>query len=213
MSTTNNKVTPTSINLHQKSRLLEIGFSDGKTFSLPCEYLRVFSPAAEVRIATTPVHGKAEVNISRIEQKGNYALHLFFDDGHDTGIYSWDTLYQLGDNYDQNWAAYQQKLKEFHLDRGETGSDDHNGETSINILYFMHLANIAGKDTETVVIPDSVNTITALLSWLRERGEQWNEDFNDERVQVTVNKNFTEPSTPIKQGDEVAIVPRGGQRK
>ena len=208
MSTTTNKVTPTSINLHQKSRLLEIGFSDGKTFSLPCEYLRVFSPAAEVKIATTPVHGKAEVNISRIEQKGNYALHLFFDDGHETGIYSWDTLYQLGDHYDQNWAAYLQKLKEFHLDRGETRPDDQNGETSINILYFMRLANIAGKDSETVVIPDSVNTVIALLNWLRARGEQWNQEFNDERVQVTVNKTFAEPSTPIAQGDEVAIVPR-----
>jgi DUF971 family protein/molybdopterin converting factor small subunit len=208
MSTTTEKITPTSINLHQKSRLLEIGFSDGKTFNLPCEYLRVFSPAAEVRIATKPVHGKAEVNISRIEQKGNYALQLFFDDGHETGIYSWDTLYQLGDNYDQNWAAYLQKLKEFDLDRGEPGPDYHDGETSINILYFMRLANIAGKDTETVVIPDSVNTVTALLSWLRARGEQWNEEFNDERVQVTVNKNFAEPSTPIKPGDEVAIVPR-----
>jgi DUF971 family protein/molybdopterin converting factor small subunit len=208
MSTSTEKVTPTSINLHQKSRLLEIGFSDGKTFNLPCEYLRVFSPAAEVRIATTPVHGKAEVNISRIEQKGNYALQLFFDDGHETGIYSWDTLYQLGDDYDQNWAAYLQKLKESHLDRDETGSDSHSGETSINILYFMNLAIIAGKDAETVVMPDSVNTVTALLSWLRERGEQWNAEFNDERVQVTVNKNFAEPSTPIEPGNEVAIVPR-----
>ena len=208
MSTSTEKVTPTSINLHQKSRLLEIGFSDGKTFNLPCEYLRVFSPAAEVRIATTPVHGKAEVNISRIEQKGNYALHLFFDDGHETGIYSWDTLYQLGDNYDQNWAAYLQRLKESNLDRGEPGPDHHNGETSINILYFMRLANIAGKDSETVDIPGSVNTVAALLSWLRERGEQWNAEFNDERVQVTVNKNFAEPSTPIEPGDEVAIVPR-----
>jgi len=210
---TTEKVTPTSINLHQKSRLLKIGFSDGKTFSLPCEYLRVFSPAAEVKIATQPVHGKAGVNISRIEQKGNYALHLFFDDGHETGIYSWDTLYQLGDAYDQNWAAYLQKLKEFHLDRGETGPDSHSGETSINILYFMHLANIAGKDTETVVIPDSVNTVTALLSWLRARGEKWNQEFDDERVQVTVNKNFAEPATPIQPGDEVAIVPRGLRRK
>ena len=212
MSTTTEKVTPTSINLHQKSRLLEIGFSDGKIFSLPCEYLRVFSPAAEVKIATTPVHGKAAVNISRIEQKGNYALHLFFDDGHESGIYSWDTLYRLGNDYDQNWAGYLQKLKEFHMDRGESGPDSPNGEATINILYFMHFANIAGNDTETVVIPDSVNTVKALLSWLRARGEQWNQEFKDERVQVTVNKNFAEPSTPIEPGDEVAIVPRGLQR-
>jgi len=209
MSMTTEKVTPTSINLHQKSRLLEIGFSDGKTFNLPCEYLRVFSPAAEVQIATTPVHGKAEVNISRIEQKGNYALQLFFDDGHDTGIYSWDTLYRLGDHYDQNWAGYLQKLKEFNLDRGDTGPDSDTGETSINILYFMQLANIAGQDSETVVIPDSVNTVTALLTWLRARGEQWKQEFDEERVQVTVNKNFAEPATPIQTGDEVAIVPRG----
>jgi DUF971 family protein/molybdopterin converting factor small subunit len=213
MSATTEKVTPTSINLHQKSRLLEIGFSDGKTFSLPCEYLRVFSPAAEVKIATTPVHGKAEVNISRIEQKGNYALQLFFDDGHETGIYSWDTLYQLGADYDQNWAAYLLKLKEFNLDRSESGSDSDTGETSINILYFMHLATIAGKDAETIVIPDSVNTVTALLSWLRARGEPWKQEFDEERVQVTVNKNFAEPATPIEQGDEVAIVPRGLQRQ
>ena len=76
----------------------------------------------------------------------------------------------------------------------------------------MHFANIAGNDTETVVIPDSVNTVKALLSWLRARGEQWNQEFKDERVQVTVNKNFAEPSTPIEPGDEVAIVPRGLQR-
>ena len=209
MTVKETKLAPTAISLHQKSHMLEIAFSDGVTFKYPCEYLRVFSPAAEVQVAKEPVAGKSGVNITNIEPQGTYALRLFFDDGHDTGIYSWDTLYKLGKQYEKNWAAYLQKLKEFHLDRGETRSDLHNGGITINILYFMRLANIIGKDTETVIIPNSVNTVTALLSWLRARGEQWNEEFNDERVQVTVNKNFAEPSTPIEHGDEVAIVPRG----
>jgi len=208
MSTSTEKVSPTSINLHQKSRLLEMGFSDGKTFSLPCEYLRVFSPAAEVKIATKPVHGKAEVNISRIEQKGNYALQLFFDDGHETGIYSWDTLYQLGDDYAQNWAAYLQRMDEHGLERGLAASP---GERVVNLLYFMQLVNIAGQEAESVTLPDSVMTVVDLLSWLRERGEAWTDSFADLQVQVTVNKQFAEPTTPLAQGDEVAIVPRGIQ--
>ena len=118
-----NKITPTAINLHQKSRVLEISFSDGFGFNYPCEYLRVYSPAAEVQIATEPVSGKSMVNITDIEQQGNYALRLFFDDGHDTGIYSWETLHELGLKYEKNWENYLVKLKEFNLDRGEAGTD------------------------------------------------------------------------------------------
>ena len=203
-----NKIIPTVINLHQKSRVLEISFSDGFSFNYPCEYLRVVSPAAEVQIATEPVSGKAMVNITNIEPQGNYALRLFFDDGHDTGIYSWETLHELGLGYEKNWANYLQKLKEFNLDRGESKPGSSNEERTINILYFMQLATTAGKDKETISIPNSVNNVEALLSWLRARGAQWNEDFADKRVQVTINKNFVEPYSPIEQGDEVAIVPR-----
>lgn len=203
-----NKIIPTAINLHQKSRMLEISFSDGFGFNYPCEYLRVYSPAAEVQIATEPVSGKSTVNITNIEQQGNYALRLFFDDGHDTGIYSWETLHELGQEYEKNWTNYLQKLKEFNLDRGEAGTASGREGRTIKILYFMKLATTTGMGEETIAIPNSVNNVEALLSWLRTRGDQWNDDFVDKRVQVTINKNFAEPYSPIEQGDEVAIVPR-----
>ncbi|WP_455209521.1 gamma-butyrobetaine hydroxylase-like domain-containing protein [Kaarinaea lacus] len=106
---------PTDINFHQKSRVLEISFEDGNTFSLPCEYLRVYSPSAEVRGHGPGQEvlqlGKENVNIEKIEPVGNYAIQLYFDDGHSTGIYSWDTLYTLGANYDALWQEYLERLK------------------------------------------------------------------------------------------------------
>lgn len=208
MTDKENKIIPTAINLHQKSRMLEISFSDGFSFNFPCEYLRVYSPAAEVKIATEPVSGKSKVNITKIEQQGNYALRLFFDDGHDTGIYSWETLHELGLEYEKNWADYLQRIKEFNLDRGEARPDSGGEGRTIKILYFMQLATTAGKEEENITLPASVDNVEALLSWLRARGDQWKEDFADKRVQVTINKNFAEPYTPIAQNDEVAIVPR-----
>ena len=113
--------TPTDIKLLQKSRVLQICFDDGKQFSLSCEYLRVYSPSAEVRGhgADTAVLqvGKQDVNISRIEPVGHYALTLVFDDNHDTGIYSWDYLYQLGIEYDVRWQDYIERLAEAGYDR------------------------------------------------------------------------------------------------
>ena len=107
---------PTEINLHKKSRVLEITFEDGSRFELPCEYLRVYSPSAEVR-GHGPGEGtlqlaKEEVNIDKIEPVGNYAVQLCFDDNHDTGIYSWETLYNLGVNQEKYWQEYLQQLEE-----------------------------------------------------------------------------------------------------
>ncbi len=106
---------PTDINLHQKSRVLEISFEDGKSFKLPCEYLRVYSPSAEVRGHGPGQEvlqlGKENVNIEKIEPVGNYAIQLYFDDGHSTGIYSWETLYTMGANYDGLWQEYLDRLK------------------------------------------------------------------------------------------------------
>jgi len=90
---------PRQLTLHKKSRTLEVEFTTGERFILPCEYLRVFSPSAEVKVLT----GKENVNILAIESVGNYAVKLIFSDGHRTGIYSWTTLYTLGINQKQNW--------------------------------------------------------------------------------------------------------------
>lgn len=112
---------PTEIKFHQKSRILEITFNDGKTFRLPCEFLRVFSPSAEVRghgpgqeILQT---GKQDVSITHIEPIGHYAIQLNFSDGHNTGIYSWDLLYNYGLNQDTMWQHYLQRLKEAGFSR------------------------------------------------------------------------------------------------
>lgn len=106
---------PREINLHQKSRVLEIVFDNDEKFEYSCEYLRCFSPSAEVQghgpgqeVLQT---GKENVNIEQIEQVGNYAICLHFDDGHNTGIYSWETLYALGANYKANWENYLNRLE------------------------------------------------------------------------------------------------------
>jgi DUF971 family protein/molybdopterin converting factor small subunit len=199
---------PTEINLHQKSRLLEIAFSDGFRFQYPCEYLRVFSTSAEVKVMDKPVHGKEMVNISQIEPQGTYAIRIHFDDGHDTGIFSWGTLYELGVNYEQHWQDYLVRLEQHGLTRGAGRATDKDGKVTIKILYFIQLAKISGKDQEDIVIPDSVTNVETLLAWLRKRGARWNESFADNKVQVTVNRQFAEPYTLIEHGDEVAIVPR-----
>jgi DUF971 family protein len=106
---------PTEINLHQKSKILEIAFDDGARFKFSCEYLRVHSPSAEVQ-GHGPGEGvlqvdKEDVGIDQIEPVGHYAIQIYFDDEHNTGIYSWETLYKLGVNMEQNWAAYLERLK------------------------------------------------------------------------------------------------------
>ena len=107
---------PTEIKLHQKSRILDISFSDGKTFHFSCEFLRVHSPSAEV-CGHSPEQavlqtGKKEVNINHIEPVGNYAIQLTFSDGHNTGLYSWDLLYNYGLNQDKMWHRYLQQIEE-----------------------------------------------------------------------------------------------------
>ena len=117
------KVRPTDIKLHQKSRVLEIAFDDGNVYRMGCEYLRVYSPSAEVQGhgpgQQVLQYGKEVVNIMSIEPVGNYAVVFRFDDGHDTGIYSWDLLYELGANQEQYWQAYLNRLKEAGYQRKE----------------------------------------------------------------------------------------------
>ena len=106
---------PVDIQVHQQSRLLDITFDDGAAFSLPCEYLRVYSPSAETRghsPATARLEkGKEQVSITRIDPVGNYAVKIHFDDGHNSGLYDWQYLYNLGKHRDALWQAYLEKLE------------------------------------------------------------------------------------------------------
>ena len=112
---------PTGITLHQKSRILEIAFSDGRTFRLPYELLRVYSPSAEVRGHGPGQEvlqvGKRHVEIRGLEPVGSYAVQPQFSDGHNTGIYSWDYLYELGEDQERLWSQYLEKLKAANASR------------------------------------------------------------------------------------------------
>jgi len=107
---------PTEIKLHQASRILEITYADGRIFKLPCEFLRVYSPSAEVRGHGPGQEvlqiGKKDVAITKVEPVGNYAVQLTFSDGHDTGIYSWDLLYEYGARQDEMWQHYLKRIEE-----------------------------------------------------------------------------------------------------
>jgi DUF971 family protein len=118
-----NSPRPTDIRLHQASRLLEIKFDNNMECQLSCEFLRVYSPSAEVRghghgNEVLQV-GKEDVNITAIEPVGNYAIKLVFTDGHDTGLYSWDYLYDLASRYEALWLEYLGKLSVAGIQRNE----------------------------------------------------------------------------------------------
>lgn len=112
---------PTEIQLHQASRVLEVAFDTGERFRLPCEYLRVYSPSAEVqgrheRESKLQV-GKENVTISDIQPVGNYSVKLVFDDGHRSGLYDWAYLYRLGREQERLWAEYLERLAEHGYQR------------------------------------------------------------------------------------------------
>ncbi len=106
---------PTEIKLHQKSRLMEIAFADGKSFKLPYEFVRVHSPSAEVRGhgpgQEVPQVGKSKVDIRSLDPVGSYAVQPTFSDGHATGIYSWEYLHHLGENQERLWAEYLARME------------------------------------------------------------------------------------------------------
>ena len=113
--------TPVEIKLRKASRLIAVQFDDGRSFDLSFEYLRVFSPSAEVQghgpgpgVLQT---GKEDVRVTSIEAIGLYAVRLIFDDGHDTGLYTWKYLYELGAQQDEKWLAYLGRLKAAGYDR------------------------------------------------------------------------------------------------
>lgn len=113
----NNKNTPnipTKIELHKASKVLELTYADGQSYQLSCEYLRISSPSAEVRghgVGNAVLQtGKRDVNITSIKPAGNYAIQISFDDGHDSGIYAWGYLEQLGKEHEARWQAYLEAL-------------------------------------------------------------------------------------------------------
>ncbi len=114
---------PVEIRLHVRSRLLEVSFDDGARFELPAEYLRVHSPSAEVQGHGAGdgvlVTGKQQVGIRAVEPIGHYAVRLVFDDGHDTGLYTWKYLHELGTQREARWSRYQQRV----ANAGVAGSD------------------------------------------------------------------------------------------
>ncbi len=118
---TANTPQPTSITVHQQSRVLEVGFADGAQFRIPFELMRVYSPSAEVQghgpgqeVLQT---GKREVGLNGLEPIGNYAVQPSFSDGHDTGIFSWDYLYFLGSQQDDLWRKYESRLHDAGMSR------------------------------------------------------------------------------------------------
>lgn len=112
---------PSEIKLHQKSRLLELAYENGERYTLDFEYLRVFTPSAEARGhgpgQETLQTGKRDVDIERIEPVGTYAVRLVFSDGHDSGLYSWDLLYNLGKHHDELWQDYLNQIEAQGLSR------------------------------------------------------------------------------------------------
>ena len=112
---------PTSITVHQRSRVLEVGFAGGQTFRIPFELMRIYSPSAEVQghgpgqeVLQT---GKREVGLDALDPVGNYAVQPRFSDGHDTGIYSWDYLWHLGSDEADLWRRYEERLAQAGVDR------------------------------------------------------------------------------------------------
>jgi DUF971 family protein len=116
---------PTEIKLRRKSRVLEVHFDDGRRFELPFEYLRVYSPSAEVKGhgpgQEVLQFGKENVQVTRVEPTGQYAVRLIFDDGHDTGLYSWKYLYELGRDFGAKWQHYLSRLEQYGYERKPAG--------------------------------------------------------------------------------------------
>ena len=198
---------PTDLTLHKQTRILSVKFDNGTKFDLPCEYLRVFSPSAEVRTSREQgnlITGKEAVNIEAIKPVGDYAVRLVFDDGHDSGIFSWSLLYELGENFAANWEKY---LQEAGYSRTALPDIPQETNITVNVLYFAWIAERLGRETETILLPRGKKTVAALLAQLRKRGGTWERGFSEPNVNITVNRQFAAPDTQLHENDEVGIVP------
>jgi DUF971 family protein len=124
---TDPSLVPTEIKMHRKSRVLELVYADGQRYDLAAEYLRVYSPSAEVQGhgpgQAVLIVGKERVGVEAIEPVGHYAIRIRFDDGHDSGLFSWQYLHELGENEADNWAAYSQRCDEAGYKRKPPADD------------------------------------------------------------------------------------------
>ena len=196
---------PTEIKLHQRTQVLELKYGDGAAFMLPAEYLRVYSPdddgEVDFHLGRVPT-GKEQIAITSITPVGNRAIRLDFDDGHQTGPFSWGALYELGERRSELWSHYLKRLEK----KGYQRRIDASGGR-LKLLYFAKLVERVGRGGEEVDLPRSITDVGELLAWLRERGGAWALYLADDQVKVTVNRAFARPDTPLADGDEVAIVP------
>jgi DUF971 family protein/molybdopterin converting factor small subunit len=196
------EITPTHIALHQRSRELEIHFSDGGQYHLPCEYLRVFSPSAEVKAAKNRgqiIRGKNDVNINALEPMGSYAIRIIFDDGHDSGVYSWSTLKLLSEQFEDNWKEYQQQLSQL---------EEASSERRIKVLFFIGLIELLGTESLELELDDAIQNVSQLIDLLTVKGENWTQALDKQKLTVTVNKQFSSLDQILFDGDEVALVPK-----
>jgi len=190
---------PTGIKLHKVSRYLEVSYASGESFNLPFEYLRAFSPGAEEKVSRemgNKITVNKYVSISAINPVGSYAIQIVFDDGHETGIYSWARLYDLALNVKSDWE-----------DRDQIVSAEHKneqGERTITILYFASLAIRLGLESETITLAEDVKTIDDLIPWLMTRRGEW-EDALAGTLKITVNRQFVGMADLIVDGDEIAL--------
>lgn len=187
---------PTGIKLHKVSRYLEISYASGEKFNLPFEYLRTFSPVADEKVSREiggNISSKPDVNISAINPIGSYAIQIVFDDGHETGIYSWTRLYDMALNLQSDWEG-----------RDKTISEKHQDERTITILYFAELENRLGLESETITLAEEVKTIDDLIPWLMTRRGEW-EDALAGTLKITVNRQFVGMADLIVDGDEIAL--------
>lgn len=195
---------PEELRLDRQARELHVRFDDGAEFVLPCEYLRVFSPSAEVKTARARgdlVKDKQSVNIERIEPYGTYAVRLYFSDGHNTGIYSWESLYQLGQDHQKNWQQYRVDLEQQGQSPGK------GGERVVTLLLFAALAEELEMERVDVALPSETTTVAEFLYWLRQQGDDWREVIDPRRLTITVNQQPAEPTTRLHDEDEVALTP------
>ncbi len=191
---------PTGIKLHKVSRYLEVSYASGESFNLPFEYLRAFSLAAEEKVGRqisgeTP--DKPDVNISAINPVGSYAIQILFDDGYETGIYSWARLYDMALNVKHDWQ-----------DRDQTATQEHEkvqDERTITLLYFAALAERLGLESETITLAEEIKTIDDLIPWLMTRRGEWARALAG-TLKITVHRRFVGMADLIRDGDEIALV-------